>query len=97
MRRAPFGQIGGIEDQFLSPHQSRISTLVDHRLEKAAKYRQAQASTNLTQRGMVGEWLVKVVPQVPAMRRIEAGDLDQLALGAQPLEEHDQVQFVLLL
>ena len=41
---------------------------------------------------MVGERLVEGVAEVPAVGQVEAGGLDQLALGADPLEEHDQLQ-----
>ena len=41
---------------------------------------------------MVGQVLVQGVAEVPAVGQVEAGRLDQLALGADPLEEHDQLQ-----
>ena len=39
-----------------------------------------------------GSVLVQGVAQVPAVGQVEAGRLDQLPLGADPLEEHDQLQ-----
>ena len=39
-----------------------------------------------------GSVLVQRVAEVPAVRQVEAGGLDQLALGADALEEHHQLQ-----
>ena len=39
-----------------------------------------------------GSVLVEGVAQVPAVGQVEAGRLDELALGADALEEHDQLQ-----
>ena len=44
------------------------------------------------QAGVVGQGLVEGVAEVPAVGQVEAGRLDQLALGADALEEHDQLQ-----
>ena len=44
------------------------------------------------QAGVVGQLLVQGVAEVPAMGQVEAGRLDELALGADALEEHHQLQ-----
>ena len=41
---------------------------------------------------MVGQVLVEGVAEIPAVGQVEAGRLDQLALGADALEEHDELQ-----
>ena len=41
---------------------------------------------------MVGKWLIQGVAKVPAVGQVEPGRLDQLALGADALEEHDQLE-----
>ena len=41
---------------------------------------------------MIGERVVEGVAEVPAVGQVEACRLDQLALGADALEEHDQLQ-----
>src|SRR5215204_3342579 len=41
---------------------------------------------------MVRQLLVKRVPEVPAVSQIEAGRRDELTLGADALEEHDELQ-----
>ena len=41
---------------------------------------------------MIGERLIQRVAEIPAVREVEAGRLDQLPLRADPLEEHDELQ-----
>src|SRR5262245_13733270 len=41
---------------------------------------------------MLGQWLIQVVAQVPAMGQIQAGHLHQLPFGANALEEHDELE-----
>src|SRR3954468_13950186 len=42
---------------------------------------------------MVGQRLIEVVAKIPAMGKIETGNLDELTFRAQPFEEHHQVTF----
>jgi hypothetical protein len=41
---------------------------------------------------VVGERLVQGVAEVPAVRQVQAGRLDELALGPQPFEEEDELE-----
>jgi hypothetical protein len=41
---------------------------------------------------VIRERFVEVVPHIPAVGEVETGDLDELALGADPLKEHDELQ-----
>ncbi|CAN5704173.1 hypothetical protein BH23CHL5_BH23CHL5_22370 [soil metagenome] len=41
---------------------------------------------------MVWQGLVQSVAQIPPVGEVQAGRVDELALGADPLEEHDHVQ-----
>jgi hypothetical protein len=41
---------------------------------------------------VVGPFLIQRITQIPAMRQVAAGRLNEVALGADPLEDHDQLQ-----
>jgi hypothetical protein len=47
------------------------------------------------QAGVVGKLFVERTPEVPAMSQVERRGLDQLALGADPFEEHYSLQHAL--
>ena len=49
--------------------------------------------SRLSLAGVVGQLLIEGVAQVPPVREMEIRRLDELALGADTLEEHDQLQF----
>jgi len=66
--------------------------LRDDRLEEAAERHQPVPGPNPGQAGVVGQRLVRGVAEVPAVGQVQAGDLDQLTLRADPLEEHDQLE-----
>lgn len=84
--------LGGVEVELLAPDQARLLTKLDYMLEEPAEDRQAEALTDAGQAGVVRERLIEVVAEVPAMRQVEAGQLNELALGADALEEHDEVE-----
>jgi hypothetical protein len=54
---------------------------------------EAQPLPNPGQTGVVRQVLIQGVAQVPAVGQVEARHRDQLALGADSLEEHHQLQF----
>ena len=74
--------------------QTRPASLaqLDDVLEEALEDGQAQALPDAGQAGVVGQRLVQGVAEVPAVREVEAGRLDQLPLGADALEEHDELE-----
>jgi hypothetical protein len=65
---------------------------IDDLLEEALEDLDTQTLVNAGQAGVIRELLVQRVAEIPAMSQVEAGRLDELALGADPLEEHDQLQ-----
>ena len=83
---------GGVEVELPTPDQARFLAEVDDLLEEALEDVDARALPDAGQAGVVGQRLIEGVAQIPAMGQVEAGGLDQLALGADPLEEHDQLQ-----
>jgi len=54
--------------------------------------RQPEPLANARQTGVVGERLVEVVAEIPAVGEIERHRAHQLTLRAQPLKEEDQLQ-----
>jgi hypothetical protein len=65
---------------------------VDDPLEKALEDLYPQPLPDAGEAGVVGEGLVEGVAEVPSVGQVEAGRFDQLALGADAFEEHDQLQ-----
>ena len=84
--------LGGIEVQLPAPDQPRLLAQIDDLLEEALEDVDAEPLPDAGQAGVVGEFLIEGVAEVPAVGQVEAGGLDQLALGADPLEEHDQLE-----
>ncbi len=84
--------LGRVEEEVSAPDQSRLLAQVDDALEEAFEGLDAQALADAGQTGVVGQGLVQRIPQVPAVGHVQARRLYQLALGADPLEEHDQLQ-----
>jgi hypothetical protein len=41
---------------------------------------------------VIGQVLIQRITQIPAMRQVAAGRLDEVALGADAVEDHDQLQ-----
>ncbi len=78
----PLGSIRRIEDQSLAPDEPGMGALLDDHRGEPTEDSQSQASTNLTQTGMIGQWLVEVIADL----------LHQLTFRANPGEEHQQLQ-----
>jgi hypothetical protein len=74
------------------PDQTHVLAQVNDLLEEALEDADAEPLPNAGQTGVVGQRLVQRVPDVPAVAKVEAGRLDQLPLGADAFEEHDQLQ-----
>ena len=84
--------LSGIEDESLAPDEPCRNTLGDDHLEEAAEDGQPQSGTNLTQRGMIGQRLVEVVPHIPTNGEVVPGLLHQLAFRANPFKEHGELE-----
>ena len=84
--------LGGVEVELPAPDQARLLAQIDDLLEEALEDVDAQPLPDAGQAGVVGQVLVEGVAEVPAVGQVEAGRLDELALGADALEEHDQLQ-----
>ena len=84
--------LGRVDVELPAPDQARLLTEIDDLLEEALEDVDAQPLPDAGQAGVVGQRLVQGVAEVPAVGQVEAGRLDELALGADALEEHDQLE-----
>jgi hypothetical protein len=84
--------LGGVEEELLAPNQPRLLAQFDDLREEALEDGEAEALANLREAGVVRQRLVEVVPEVPAVSQVQAGVLDELALRADALEEHDELE-----
>ena len=84
--------LGGVDEEFPAPDQPSLLAQLDYLLEEALEHLDAQALAGPRQAGVVRQILVQGVTQVPAVGEVQAGGLDQPALGAQALEEHAELQ-----
>src|SRR5687768_8184681 len=84
--------LGGIEEQLLAPDEPRLLAELDDLLEEALEDREAEPLPNAGQAGVVRERLIEPVTEVPAVGEMQTRGRDQLPLGAEALEEHDELQ-----
>ncbi len=84
--------LGRVDVEFPTPDQSRLLAQIHDLLEEALEDGDSQPLPDAGQAGVVGQLLVQGVAEVPAVRQIEGGGFDQLALGADALEEQDELQ-----
>jgi hypothetical protein len=82
----------GIEVEFAPPDQAGLLAQIDDLLEEALKDVDAEALADAGEAGVIGQFFVEGAAEVPAMGEVQAGGCDELALGADPLEEHDELQ-----
>ena len=82
----------GVEVELPAPDEARLLAQIDDLLEEALEDVDAEPLPDAGQAGVVGQRLVEGVAEVPAVGQVEAGGLDELALGADALEEHHQLQ-----
>ena len=83
---------GRVEVELPAPDQAGLLTEIDDLLEEALEDVDAEPLPDAGQAGVVREVLVQGIAEVPAVGQVEAGRLDELAFGADALEEHDQLQ-----
>src|SRR5260221_7492800 len=85
--------LGRIEVEFFAPDEPSLLALLDNRLEEAPKHLQAVAGTDTRQTRMVGHRLIEIVAEVPAHTESVRRHAEELAFGADPFKEHDQLEF----
>jgi hypothetical protein len=83
---------GGVEEEFLPPDQAGRVAEFDNPLEETLEDLAPQSIPDPREAGVVGQRLIQVIPQVPAVRQVQTGNFDELALRAESLEEHDQLE-----
>src|SRR5215211_7527526 len=78
--------VGRVDIQFAPPNQTRLLTEIDDPLEEPCEGVDAEPLADAGQAGVVREVLVEGVAEIPAMRQVEAGHRNELALGANALK-----------
>src|SRR5215207_4891331 len=78
--------LGGVEEELLTPHQPRLLAQFNDVLEEALEDGEPQPLPDTRQAGMVRQWLLQSITEVPAMGEMQAGGLDQAAARPDPLE-----------
>src|SRR6266536_1577653 len=76
--------LSAVKVQLLSPHQSSLDAQFHNVLKELLKYFQTIAFPDLAQATVIGDWLIQVIADEPAMRQVEINYLHQLALRADP-------------
>src|SRR5215211_1572597 len=84
--------LGTVEIQFLSPHQSSFNTQFHNVLEEQLEYFQPKTFTDFTQAAVIGDWLIQIIADEPAMSQIEIHSLHQLSFRADPFKKSDELQ-----
>ncbi len=84
--------LGGVDEELFAPDQPCLLARIHHLLEEALEDVDAQALPDAGQAGVVGKVLAEGVAEIPAVRQVEAGGFDQLAFGADALEEHHELE-----
>ena len=89
--------LGGIEEELFAPDQPCLVAEVNTVLKEPTEDRQPQPLSDSGEGGVVGQRLIQAVATVPAMGRVQAGQLDELALGAGTLwvsfHQHHNLEF----
>ena len=77
--------LGRVDVELPAPDQARLLAQIDDLLEEALEDVDAKPLPDAGQAGVVGQVLVEGVAEVPAVGQVQAGRLDELALGADAL------------
>ena len=84
--------LGRVEEELLAPHQPCLDTFFDDPLEEATEDEQAVALADAGEAGVVGKRLLEIVAEIPAQGQARRDYPHQLALGADVLEEHEELE-----
>src|SRR5581483_6942812 len=84
--------LGGIDVEFLAPHEFGLLALFHNRFEEAAKNVQSITGANTAQARMIGERLVEIIAQIPTNTQAVSRLEHELAFGANALKKHHQLQ-----
>src|SRR5712692_11258749 len=83
---------GCIEIPIFAPDQFRLLALLDNGLEETPKHTQTITGADLTQRRMIREWLIQIVPDIPPHAQSISHLAHEQALRTDVLEEHNKLE-----
>ncbi len=81
-----------VEEQPLTPDQPGVDAELDNAVEEAPEDVEPIPLADLREAGVVGQALAQVVAKVPAQAQAVGSDAHELPLGADALEEHDELE-----
>src|SRR5262245_21701711 len=84
--------LGTVKVQFLSPYQSGFDAQFHNVLKEPLKDLQSKPLSDLAQATVIGDWLIQVIADEPAMCQVEIDSLHQLSFRADPFEKADQLK-----
>lgn len=82
---------GRIKVQLPAPHQAGSLTEIGDLLEEALEHLDPEPLADAGQARVIGQLLIQRVAEVPAVRQVQASGCDELAFGADALEELHQL------
>ena len=74
----------GVEVELPAPNSAGLLTQIDDLLEEALKDIDPEALADAGQAGVIGQFLIKGVAEIPAMSQVETRGRDEVPLGADP-------------
>ena len=82
----------GIDVKFLPPNEPGLLALFHKGVEEAAEDVEAVTHADLSQTGMIGQRLCKVIAEIPMDAEAVSYLAHQLAPGANPFKKHHQLE-----
>src|SRR6266498_2043690 len=83
--------LGAVKVQLLTPHQSSFDAQFHNVLKELLKDFQSKTFTNFAQAAVIGDGLIQVITDEPAMCQIEIDSLHQLSFRADTFKKSDQL------
>ena len=83
----------GTEIEFISSYLASLNTALNNFLEKQVENTRPKTFSDLTQGTVIGNSLIQVISQVPAVVQVEINHFHQLLLRTDTFKEGDQLQF----
>jgi hypothetical protein len=84
--------VGGVEIELVPIHEAGLNAELHDMLKEAEERFHSVPAADLREAAVVGQGLIEVVAQVPAVSQIQVGRLHEVAFGDDSLEEGDEVE-----
>src|SRR5215213_11490500 len=81
-----------VEIQLLSPYQSSFHTQFHNAFEESLEHFESKTFTNFTQAAVIGDWLIEVITDEPAVCQVEIDHLHYFSFRTDSFEKRDQLE-----